>query len=275
MVATSSGGDLSIGPSGRHGATEAGEEAIAVLEGGDMRFLVDIRPGGRNPERFVGVWHPTFSPDGRRIVYSAHRKGESANLWIQDVDGSNLRRLVNDPQRTYQDPRFTPDGRVVFVRHDRRGLAQLMDPNGLDVWILDPDHPASARAITREAAIPGSPRVETDPAMSPDCDWVASIRATEPIGLATFLRPASDNVTFPVDSAASESIRILQRGAAPFRIHGVPTWIDSTTLLSYRWDVPSEGWRVIRFGLASPDGQVTTLELGSPKGYEDLLPLAH
>lgn len=275
VVAASSGGDLTIGPSGGHGAAEGGEQTIAILEGSEMRFLVDIRPGGNNPESFVGVWHATFSPDGQRVAYSGTKQGESANLWIQNIDGSGLRRLINDPHRTHQDPRFTPDGRVVFIRHDRRGLGQIADPNGLDVWILDPDSPESARPITREAAIPGPPRIETDPAMSPDCIWVASIRATEPFGLTTLLRPASDNVAFTVDATGREAMRTMQKGEQPLRVHGVPTWIDSETILSYRWETRAEGWRVVRYRIDSPDGQVAIMDLGAPKGSEDLLPLAY
>ncbi|MEN8809426.1 MAG: hypothetical protein ABF291_18265 [Desulfobacterales bacterium] len=111
--------------------------------------------------------------------------------------------------------------------------------------------------------------------MSPDCIWVASIRATESFGLATLLRPASDNVAYPVDATGGEAMRTMQKGKQPFRVHGVPTWIDSETILSYRWETQTKGWRVIRYRFDSPDGQVVILDLGAPKGSEDLLPLAY
>ncbi len=276
VVAASSDGDLTVGPSGRHGGAEGGEQTLAILEAGsNLRFLVDIRRGGTNPEQFVGVWHPTFSPDGERIVFGGTKQGQSANLWIINADGTGLRQIIDDPQRTHQDPRFTPDGRIVFVRHERRGLGQLTDLNGLNTWIVHPDDPAAARPVTDEDAIPGTPRVETDPAMSPDCAWVVSIRATEPLGLGTLLRPASDNAMMPADPGSGPAIRTLQSGANPLRVHGVPTWIDSQTLLSYRWETSKRGWRVIRYRVDAADGDVTVLDLGSPQGSEDLMPLAY
>lgn len=277
VLALSSGGDLTIGPSGRHGAAHGGEQAIAILDpSAELQFLVDIRPGGPNPEGFVGVWHPTFSPGGERVVYSGTKSGESANLWIINTDRSGSRRLISDPQRTHQDPRFAPNGRVVYIRHNRQGFQQLTDPNGLNVWIVDPDDPGSNRPITDEARIPGSPRIETDPAMSPDCRWVASIRATEPFGLRTLLRPASDNVLFPTGVATEQApIRALQTGANPLRVHGVPTWLDTETLLSYRWESLARGWRIIRYRVDDRDGDVSVLDLESQAGFEDLMPLAY
>ncbi|MGB5706909.1 MAG: hypothetical protein WBM41_08750 [Arenicellales bacterium] len=276
VVAASSDGDLSVGPSGHHGGAKNGEQAIAILAADStMRFLVDIRHRDSNPEKFVGVWHPTFSPDGQRIVYAGTKHGQSANIWIQNTDGSGLRRLIDDPHRTHQDPRFTADGRIVFVRHDKKGLGQLTDPNGLNIWIMDPDEPSSARPVVNEDLIAGSSRVETDPAMSPDCAWIISIRAAERIGLRTIFRPASDNVIFPVIGIGQEPIRVLQKGVNPLRVHGVPSWIDSETLLSYRWEAGKKGWRVIRYRIDAKDGDVEILDLGAPVGAEDLLPLAY
>ncbi len=276
VVAASSDGTLSVGPSGGHGGASGGEQVIAIVEQGQaLHTLIDIRSEQQNSAGFVGVWHPTFSPDGDEIVFSGTKRGESANIYIMRSDGSGLRRLVDDPQRTYNDARFGPDGRIVYVRHDAEGIRQLLQANDLDVWLMDPEDSTSARRVTREDTIPGPATIETDPSMSPDCLWVASVRASKPLTPRSILRPASDNVIHGIGDENDGQFRTLQRGEDPLRVHGVPTWQDSSTILSYRWDSAAKGWRIIRFRLDAPDNAVETLDLGAPIGSEDLLPLAH
>jgi len=160
------------------------------------------------------------------------------------------------------------------VRHEKTGLAQLTNPNLLDIWRIDPDRPADNRRLTDESKIPGPPLVETDPAVSPDCSRVAMIRATAPFTLRTLLEPFSANAVMALDGSAG-GFRLMQAGAAPSRTHGVPTWIDSGSLLSYRWETEAKAWRVIRFAADAEDGHVTVLNLGASPGASDLLPLAY
>lgn len=276
VVAASSDGDLSVGPSGRHGGASSGEQVIALAEEGrGLQILIDVRAAARNPEGFVGVWHPTFSPDGAEIVFSGTKPGESANLYLMRSDGSDRRRLVTDPHRTYNDPRFAPDGRIVYVRHDEEGLRQLQKANSLDVWVMDPDEPSAARRVTLEDSIPGPATIETDPAMSPDCRWVAAVRATKPLSLTSIIQPASDNVILGIGPENRGQFKVLQSGENPLRVHGVPTWQDSATILSYRWEASRKGWRIIRYPLDAADDAIEILELGAPTGSEDLLPLAY
>lgn len=115
----------------------------------------------------------------------------------------------------------------------------------------------------------------TDPAMSPDCRWVASVRASQPLSPRSLLRPASDNVVFGIGDDNPGQYDRLQHGENPLRVHGVPTWQDSSTLLSYRWDSTGKGWRIIRYRLDSQDNSVEVMDLGAPIGGEDLLPLAY
>jgi len=275
VIAASSRGNLSVGPSGPDGGPAAAEEVLAVVdEGARPRKLIDLRPGGHNPENFTSLWHPTFSPDGSRIVFAADKRGESNNLWIVNDDGTGLRRIAKDPQRTQNDPRFTPDGRVVYVRHEKSGLAQLVKPNLLDVWLIDPDRPTANRRLTAESKIPGPPLVETDPAVSPDCARVAMIRAVAPVSLGSLLKPLSANAVMKVKGKARR-FRLMQAGTTPDRTHGVPTWIDAESLLSYRWETEVKAWRVIRFEANADDGDVSVMDLGAPTGSSDLLPLAY
>lgn len=59
--------------------------------------------------------HPVYSPDGQRIAFISDRSG-SANLWVADVDGENLKQLSFDKGVTlFASPAWSADGRFVFV----------------------------------------------------------------------------------------------------------------------------------------------------------------
>ena len=65
---------------------------------------------------------PSWSPDGRHIVFMSYRdehdnNDHAADIYVMDSDGSNLTRLTDDPTDD-RFPSFSPDGRhIVFVSH--------------------------------------------------------------------------------------------------------------------------------------------------------------
>ena len=74
--------------------------------------------GGRARPLLQGMafeTHPVYSPDGTQFAFISDRSG-SANLWIADSDGANLKQLSFDEGRTlFASPAWSADGRSVLA----------------------------------------------------------------------------------------------------------------------------------------------------------------
>lgn len=64
-----------------------------------------------------GVTTPAWSPDGSQLVFTGYAGGLS-DLFVVNVDGSNLRRLTNDKYADLQ-PVWSPDGKSIAFTTDR------------------------------------------------------------------------------------------------------------------------------------------------------------
>ena len=84
--------------------------------------------------------YPTFSPDGRQIVFERHNSGLSTPadrhaVFVIDADGSNLRRLTPWAENDGDNPDWSPNGRWIIYHSrvdDPTGQAQyfLVHPDG-------------------------------------------------------------------------------------------------------------------------------------------------
>ena len=61
---------------------------------------------------------PAWSPDGRRIAFTAYREGEMAEIRVMNADGTGARRVVGNLRQPDTSPAWSPDGkRLVFARN--------------------------------------------------------------------------------------------------------------------------------------------------------------
>jgi TolB protein len=78
-------------------------------------------------------YYPALSPDGERIAFTKI-EDNNAEVYMMDVDGSNVRRLTDDAA-TDEYPVWSPDGEWLAFHSNRAGNFDLyiMRPNGSDV----------------------------------------------------------------------------------------------------------------------------------------------
>jgi hypothetical protein len=108
---------------------------------------------------------PSWSPDGRRIVFHSRRSPEKAGIlptrkiWIMNRDGTNAVRLSEGAADEYH-PVFSPDGaKIAFVS----------EANGSrDIWIMDADG-------KNPLPLTDDPGLEDDPSWSPDGRQIAYV----------------------------------------------------------------------------------------------------
>lgn len=101
-------------------------------------------------------WNPSFSPDGKQIVFISDRLGTS-EIWTADQEGGNLMQRTSFGAPLVTSPKWSPDGnKIVF---DAR-----IDGNA-DIWILNKDE-AKPSKLTNDSA------EETSPVFSNDGKWI-------------------------------------------------------------------------------------------------------
>jgi len=80
----------------------------------------------RIPLPLNGLTTPSWSPDAKQLVFTGYDGGIS-DLFVVNVDGSDLHRLTNDKYADLQ-PSWAPDGKTIAFATDRGGKT---DFNGL------------------------------------------------------------------------------------------------------------------------------------------------
>lgn len=74
-------------------------------------------------------WHPTWSPDGREIAYSAWDEEGDYEIFVITLATGAIRKLTDNAHRDWR-PKWSPDGRLIAFSSDRNGNGELytVDP---------------------------------------------------------------------------------------------------------------------------------------------------
>jgi TolB protein len=73
---------------------------------------------------------PSLSPDGSRVAFMSRREGENWDIYVVNLDGSNLQRLTRDASQDGL-PVWSPDGQAIAFISNRGGPWA--------VWAMTPD----------------------------------------------------------------------------------------------------------------------------------------
>jgi Tol biopolymer transport system component len=82
----------------------------------------------------------SYSADGKHIVFASGREG-NVELYVMDADGKNVRKLTNAPNCYNGGPFFSPDGKRVVFRSDRK------KKDHLQLYVINSDG-TGERALT-------------------------------------------------------------------------------------------------------------------------------
>lgn len=130
-------------------------------DGGRDLYVLDLRRRGirrlaKTPEYETA---PSFSPDGKSVVYAAGVPGDRADhIVVRPLDGGPARQLTSDDQND-RDPHFSPDGRqIVFARNPMYAWGGLAASwNGTVLYMMRSDG-TDLRSLTDPNEYAGAPR---------------------------------------------------------------------------------------------------------------------
>ena len=192
-----------------------GKRISASIVGDNHSDLVLLDASGRRLVRLTDNWskarvqdsvwarHPTWSPDGRQIVYVSDALGSQMSLWSVDPAGASRRQVFPAPGWGGVDwPSWSPDGRDLALTVYDLSSSQLARVN-LTLGSLNKlaEHVDGAY----------------DPAWSPDGEHIAYV-----------VRTAGRDDVWIMDSDGADPIRLTDVGTAR-----APAWSPGGDLIAF------------------------------------------
>jgi len=138
-----------------------GRRIVVDLTDSDQVGLYDLARDTLSRFTFEGSLnrYPTWTPDGKRIVFSSNKQGEWGLFWQMSDGSGGLERLFTSSSQASVSYSWSPDGQLLT-------LTELDPRTEGDIWVL--------RLGDRKAQpFLQTPAFEDAPQLSPDGRWMA------------------------------------------------------------------------------------------------------
>ena len=118
---------------------------VHAIHGWPTEEIYVMDANGGNPQHLTNDLnddrYPSWSPDGKRIVFSSERDGHfigefeitSSEIYLMDADGGNQQRLTENRKNDYA-PSWSPEGTRIVFESDRKG-----DFINFEIYVMDAD----------------------------------------------------------------------------------------------------------------------------------------
>lgn len=128
-----------------------------------------VSPSGENRKQllqsldssFTNIHSPSWSPDGKRIVFMSADHNGNNQIYGTNIDGTNLNQITKDSEN-HIDPRFSPNGEWILFRRETNKMERVSN-----FYLIRPDG-TGEHQITRDDA-----KWRVEPNWSPLGDWIA------------------------------------------------------------------------------------------------------
>ncbi|MCH8284428.1 MAG: PD40 domain-containing protein [Chloroflexi bacterium] len=187
------------------------------IVGGRQSTIFTYAPDGSDRRALTTSGYnimPSWSWDGRRILFSSNLGGAAVEIWVMDADGGNKRQLTFDTPGGSFTPVESPDGTRIAYSSMRRSVGHP------EVWVMDAGG-SNQRRLTTTAVAPGQENVwSLHPSWSPDGKRLA------------YASTSSGRTQIWVMNADGSGQRQLTHGLGPsYPDANVPTWsIDGSRI---------------------------------------------
>ncbi len=135
---------------------------------GDI-YIVDIGGGEAKALTQDFAWniHPAVSPDGKEVAFISDRDGIS-NVWIMNIDGTNLRQVSKEKKNIMHSPKWSPDGEYIVAN---KGIMSTRSIPAGEIWLY---HRSGGDGLVIKPRVSGRSDQKNiaDPAFSPDGKYI-------------------------------------------------------------------------------------------------------